>query len=152
MITQLSGNPQEDISTTLSDLGTLRSTLKENNKKLFDLRNDLYAKKRQKKAKQKELTQAHDRLKATIANEMAPGSSKPKFSNEVKRQAEFLERSAGDPTCRELEEQIDALTLKVSEIEVGIESVLFEQSLFKDDYALGIQLLKVLDTQLGMSK
>ena len=148
MITQLSGTAREDINTVLADLASLSKTLKANNQKLFEFRNDFYAKKRQKKAKQKELTQSHDRLKAIIANEIDPGSKKSRFSNEVKRQAEFLERSADDLACRELEEQIDALSLSAAEIDTGIESVLFEQSLFKDDYLLGIQLLKVLDTQM----
>ena len=152
MLAQLTGNPQEDINSVLADLAGLRETLKANNIKLFDFRNDLYAKKRQKKAKQKELTQTYDRLKAQIANEMEYGSKKPKFSNEIKRQAEFLERSSGDTSCREFDEQIDGISLKITEIEIALEGVVFEQDLFRDDYALGIQLLKVLDTQLSTSK
>jgi hypothetical protein len=152
MLEKLTGNAQEDINTVLADLTALSKTLRANNQKLFDFRNDLYAKKRQKKAKQKELTQSHDRLKAVIANETEPRSQKSRFSNEIKRQAEFLERSAGDPACRELEEQIDSLALSAAEIDNAIESVLFEQSLFKDDYVLGTRLLEVLNTQLLIEK
>lgn len=119
-----------------------RETLHANNEKLSGLRDDSFQKRRLIALKKKELNTVHDRIKNTLANEM-DGRGKAKFSNEVKRQAEFIERVANDATCREFEEQLDTMMISSAQIDNQVDSIAFNQEILMLDYKLGLQLLEI---------
>ena len=84
----------------------------------------------------------HDQIKRSIAEEL-DGRGKPKFSNEVKRQGEFMMRSAEDSSCRELEDQMDNLMISSAEIDNKIERLTFDHEILLLDYKLGLHLFRV---------
>ena len=139
-------NP-DNIEKVLQSIDAAKSTLHTNNKKLFDLRDESFQKRRLIAQKKKELSNSHDRIKNTIADEL-DARGKPKFSNEVKRQAEFMMRSAADPTCRNLEQQIDDLMVASADLDNKISDLTFTQEVILMDYKLGLQLLEVFGRHL----
>jgi len=140
----LTAETRKALEGVLTDLKITHDTLTANNNKLMALREDLFQKKRLLAKKKKSLTEVHDHLKNVIAEEIDPHTKKPHFSNEIRRQAEFLERSAADAQARELEEQIDALTSSGAHIENTFESLIFDQEILKLDYSLGLRLVDFL--------
>ena len=141
-------NPK-NMEKVLNDINASRDTLHANSKKLFQLRDESFQKRRLIAQKKKELGTAHDRIKNVIAEE-TDQRGKAKFSNEIKRQAEFIERVANDASCREFEAQLDTLMMSSAELDNKIEDVSFDQEVLLLDYKLGLQLLKVFGKHLGV--
>lgn len=140
----LNEDTKKCLSTVLESLRVTRETLSSNNKILISLRDDLFQKKRLIATKKKSLSIIEDQLKNTIAEENDPHTKKPRYSNEVRRQAEFLERSANDVQIRGFETQIDDLMKISSDFENKIESLIFTQDILKLDYSLGLSLVNFL--------
>ncbi len=138
-----------NIENVLENISATKNTLHENNKQLFQLRDEAFQKRRLIAQKKKELSKVHDRIKNAIAEEL-DNRGKAKFSNEVKRQAEFMMRSAADPACREHEEQIDSLMIASAEVDNKVDDLAFTQEILLLDYKLGLQLLEVFGKHLGI--
>lgn len=141
-------NP-DNMEKVLENVSATKETLHANSKKLFQLRNDSFQKRRLIAQKKKEMGTSHDRIKKVIAEE-TDQKGKAKFSNEIKRQAEFIERVANDASCREFEMQLDTLMMSSAELDNKIEDVSFDQEVLLLDYKLGLQLLKVFGKHLGV--
>lgn len=138
-----------NIEKVLESITAAKQSLHKNNESLFKLRDDSFQKRRLIAQKKKELSNAHDKIKNVIADEL-DNRGKPKFSNEVKRQAEFMMRSASDGTCRTLEDQIDKLMIASAELDNKLSDLTFTQEILLLDYKLGLELLKVFGKHLGV--